>query len=90
MRLPQRVISDNGKQFVSAEFEQILQSLGIAHSRTSLYNPQSNGALERFNRYLTDQLRIGRVEGRSVDDVLFTALSAYRSTCQRTIICSPE
>ena len=64
-------------------------SLGIAHSRTSLYHPQSNGAVERFNRYLTDQLRIGRVEGRSVDDVLFAALSAYRSTRHSTTQRSP-
>ena len=87
--LPERVISDNGKQFVSREIEQFFKSLGISHSKTALYHPQSNGAVERFNRYLTDQLRIARVEGRPVDEALFTALSAYRSTRQCTTQRSP-
>lgn len=88
--LPTRIITDNGKQFVSREIETFFVSLGIKHSRTALYHPQSNGAVERFNRYLTDQLRIARVEGRSVDEALFTALSAYRSTKHCTTQRSPS
>ena len=87
--LPTRIISDNGKQFVSREIEAFLSSLSIAHSRTALYHPQSNGAVERFNRYLTDQLRIARIEGRTVEEALFTALSAYRSTRHSTTQRSP-
>ena len=87
--LPQRIITDNGKQFVSKQLEDFLRSLGVSHSRTALYHPQANGAVERFNRYLTDQLRIARVENRNVEETLFTALSAYRSTRHSTTQRSP-
>lgn len=44
-----RVISDNGKQFVSKEFRQFIRLSGFTHVRTSPHYPQSNGKLERFH-----------------------------------------
>lgn len=65
--LPVRVITDNGKQFVAREFEEFFSSLSISHSKTALYHPQANSAIERFKRFLTDQLRLSRVENQLVD-----------------------
>ena len=87
--LPAKIITDNGKQFVSRQIEDFFTSLGIHHSRTALYHPQANGAVERFNRYLTDQLRLARVENKPVDDAIFIALSMYRSTRHCTTQRSP-
>ncbi|XP_033124167.1 uncharacterized protein K02A2.6-like [Anneissia japonica] len=50
--LPDEIVSDNGKQFTSTEFETYLEARGIRHIRTSLYHPQANGLVERFNRVL--------------------------------------
>jgi putative transposase len=44
-----RVITDNGSQFLTSEFKQTLKDLSIAHSRTSVNHPQSNGKIERFH-----------------------------------------
>ncbi len=43
---PDEIISDNGVQFVSKEFEEFLSARGIKHGFSSLYYPQSNGAIE--------------------------------------------
>ena len=49
---PEELVSDNGKQFISEEFEAFLKLCGIRHIRVSPYYVRSNGKLERFHRYL--------------------------------------
>ena len=60
--LPDEIITDNGSQFVSTEFETYLSQRGIKHIRTSLYHPQANGLVERFNRVLKQTLQIATRE----------------------------
>ena len=55
--LPSRVVSDQGAQFTSALFHALCGRLGIAHSKTTPYHPQTNGSVERFHRDL--KMRIG-------------------------------
>lgn len=43
---PEELVSDNGKQFISAEFETYLKSCGIQHIRVFLYYARSNGKLD--------------------------------------------
>ncbi|KFD54723.1 hypothetical protein M513_04423, partial [Trichuris suis] len=50
--LPREIVSENGVQFISNEFKQFLNDHAIRHCRTSLYYPQANGEVERFNRVL--------------------------------------
>ena len=50
-----RIISDNGSQFISKDFEELLALLEIGHTLTSANHPQSNGKLERFNRTLKSE-----------------------------------
>nr|XP_054925361.1 zinc finger protein 551-like [Dermacentor andersoni] len=40
---PDAIVSDNGPQFVSAEFQNFLKERGIKHFLSSLYYPQANG-----------------------------------------------
>ena len=87
--LPQQIITDNGRQFVSREFEDFLSSLQIKHCRTSLYHPQANGAVERFNRVLVQGLRTALVEGRSFQVALRSILVSYRSTPHAATAVSP-
>lgn len=49
-----RIISDNGKQFVSREFKELVRLAGMSHVRISPGYPQSNGKLERFHRTLKE------------------------------------
>ncbi|MEM3434512.1 MAG: IS3 family transposase [Candidatus Methanomethyliaceae archaeon] len=50
-----RLISDNGPQFVSAEFKAFLREKDISHSRSRPNHPQSNGKLQRFNGTLKEE-----------------------------------
>lgn len=46
--LPETIVSDNGPQFVSSEFEDYCSRNGIHHVKTAPFHPQSNGQAERF------------------------------------------
>ena len=58
---PEELVSDNGKQFISEEFEAFLKSCGIRHIRVSPYYARSNGKLERFHRYLKRKISGGHL-----------------------------
>lgn len=45
--LPTQVVTDNGPQFVAAEFELFLKANGVKHTLTPPNDPQSNSAAER-------------------------------------------
>lgn len=46
---PAYMHSDRGTSFMSQELKSFLTSLGVATSRTTAYNPQGNGQVERYN-----------------------------------------
>jgi transposase InsO family protein len=48
----ERVLTDNGSAYVSALHALACRKLGIRHSRTRPYRPQTNGKAERFIRTL--------------------------------------
>ncbi|UYV81677.1 hypothetical protein LAZ67_20001950 [Cordylochernes scorpioides] len=50
-------LPDNGRQFVSGEFEQFTKMNGIWHTKTSPYNPSTNGLAERYVREFKNLLR---------------------------------
>ncbi|CAI7905238.1 unnamed protein product [Closterium sp. NIES-54] len=49
--------TDNGGEFIGADFEVVLKKKGIQHQLTVPYNPQQNGVAERFNRTLQEGAR---------------------------------
>jgi len=52
----ERVMTDNARNYTPSKvFAAALEELGIAHKRTRLYRPQTNGKAERFNRTLLDE-----------------------------------
>lgn len=46
----ERLISDNGPQFIATDFKSYLRIKGMKHIRTSPYYPQSNGKVERLHK----------------------------------------
>ena len=47
--LPNYIHSDRGSSFMSAELRAFLTSKGVASSRSTAYNPEGNGQIEREN-----------------------------------------
>ena len=55
--IPESITTDNGSQFSSAIWQQLLQTWGITSYFTTPYHPQSNGLVERFHRRLKESLK---------------------------------
>jgi len=55
--VPKHVITDQGRQFESSLFQELLKRLGTKRLRTTAYHPQTNGLVERFHRTLKSSLR---------------------------------
>ena len=49
---PKSIQSDQGSNFMSGLFQQVMDELGIKQYRSSAYHPESQGALERFHQTL--------------------------------------
>ncbi|KFD46709.1 hypothetical protein M513_12419 [Trichuris suis] len=78
--IPMEIVSDNGVQFCSDELRLFLRNYSIRHTRTSLYYPQANGEVERFNRVLMDCIQAADVAHEGRVDAVQRFLMEYRST----------
>lgn len=55
--LPKSIQSDQGSNFMSGLFQQVMQELGIKQYKSTAYHPESQGALERFHQTLKNMIR---------------------------------
>ena len=55
--LPKSVQSDQGSNFMSHLFQDVMAQLRIKQIKSSAYHPQSQGALERFHQTLKSMMR---------------------------------
>lgn len=83
------MLTDNGVQFTSHEFEIFLKNRNIQHLRTSNYYPRCNGLLERFHRNLKECIISANLEHKSVCDYVSQYLFVYRATPHATTELSP-
>ena len=88
--VPKSLTSDNGTQFVSAEFAAFLESNGIQHIRTPNYHPMANGAVERLNGTIKTLLQTNIKDSDSWFSALHSVLVAIRSTPHSATNFSPH
>jgi len=55
--LPRAVQSDQGSNFMSGLFQEVMFQLSISQLTSSAYHPQSQGALERFHQTLKSMIK---------------------------------
>lgn len=88
--VPESVWSDNGVQFVSREFRQMLDRYGVSHIRTASHSPQSN-ASERVNRSILAAIRSYISEDQLTWDEQLSAISsALRNNSHESTGYSPH
>ena len=82
--IPLQLVSDNGPQFISEEFEDFLKNNGVKHVRVAPYHAASNGAAERMVQSFKRSLSASKAQGRSLQQCLDNFLLAYRTTKHAT------
>ena len=82
--LPEIVVSDNGTQFSSAQFNDFCQQHCIKHIFSPPYHPQSNRQAERFIDTFKRALFKARGEGKS-EEVVQQFLFSYRTTPHKAL-----
>ena len=88
---PRRILSDQGREFESALFQELCVKLEIDKVRTSPYQPSTNGAVERFHRTLNSMLAKTITENQRDWDVkLEPVMAAYRAAVHSATGFSPN
>ena len=77
--IPKQIVSDNGPQFVSEDFQTFARSNGIHHITSAPYHPATNGLAERSVQTL-EALRSMQGSSKPVKEKLAKFLTAYRNT----------
>ena len=91
--LPNKLVSDNGPQFISYEFEDLMKSNGILHIKSAPYHPQTNGEAERFvqtfKHYLT-KVKFHKLSSKELDEGILRFLATYRCVPHSITEMSPS
>ena len=91
---PGYIHTDQGSNFMSKELKTFLLQKNIATSRTTPYNPQGNGQIEKFNGTLWKSVTLA-LQSRGLpqsnwQDVLPDALHSIRSLLCTATNCTPH
>ena len=73
------VLTDQGSCFMSRVMKEVLRLLQVKQLRTSVYHPQTDGLVERFNKTLKQMLKKAmQADGKNWDQLLPHVLFAVR------------
>ena len=88
--LPRSVQSDQGSNFMSGIFQQVMHELGIKQYKSSAYHPESQGAFERFPQTLKNMIRSYCFDTeKDWDEGIHLLLFAVRESVQESLGFSP-
>lgn len=84
---PNLIITDQGKQFISKNFQQFCKNNNIIHHLIPVASPESNGIVERLNGKILAALRTAQRE--SLDNALTIVENSINHTVHRNLGLTP-
>ncbi len=88
--IPKEILTDQGTVFMSRTLSELYELLGIKSIRTSVYHPQTDGLVERFNRTLKSMVpKFVKEDAKNWDKWLEPLLFAVREVPQASTGFSP-
>ena len=81
--VPATILTDNGPEFVSAEFSNFPSQSNVKYQLTTPYCPSSNGAVERVNHTIIGFLHSLVTDGCGWNENLFHAVTWKMRSAQR-------
>ncbi|KAJ1040702.1 hypothetical protein NDA10_002716 [Ustilago hordei] len=87
---PDHMVSDRGRQFISGAWKAFAEQMGVRHSLSTAYHPQTDGQTERVNQVIEQYLRMYcNYEQNDWANLLDTAAFVYNNTVHNSIGVSP-
>ena len=88
--LPDEILTDQGTPFMSKIMRDLCTVMKITQLRTSVYHPQTDGLVERFNQTVKQMLKkVMAADGRNWDQLLPYLMFAIREVPQASTGFSP-
>ncbi|XP_062507248.1 uncharacterized protein K02A2.6-like [Corticium candelabrum] len=87
--IPRRLVTDNGPQVRSVEFQEFMKGNGVKHQLTPPYHPSSNGQAERAVQIFKRSME-ARPKGRTIRHQISILLLQYRSTSNTSTRKTPS
>ena len=88
--LPKSIQSDQGSNFMSTLFQQVMHEIGIKQFKSTAFHPESQGALERFHQTLKSMIKKYCFEyEKDWDEGVHLLLFASREAVQESLEFSP-
>ena len=88
--IPRKILSDQGKELIGIALSTLYEKWGIKRVQTGGYNPQANGACERFHRWLhTAMSQLYDRKSPDWDEYIPASLFAYRASVNDATGYSP-
>jgi hypothetical protein len=78
--IPKQIVSDNGPQFTSGEFENFTKQNGIKHYKSAPFHPATNGLVERFVQTFKNSMRAMKQDNKILSHKIANFLLNYRNT----------
>lgn len=85
----EQLVSDDGSQFTSEDFQTFLKRNGIRHITSAPWHPATNGQAERFVQSLKQALRATQNDNITLHQKLTNFLFAYRNATHATTNQAP-
>ena len=88
--IPEEILTDQGTPFMSKIMQDMCKLLRIKQLRTSVYHPQTDGLVERFNQTLKRMIKkVMELDGRNWDQLLPFLMFSIREVPQASTGFSP-